>query len=93
METQTFSSVWDALEHSAADAASMRARSEVMIALRVRIESWNVSQAETARRMGVTQPRLNDLLRGRLDKFNLDELMNLAAAAGLTVRLAISAAA
>jgi predicted XRE-type DNA-binding protein len=42
---------------------------------------------EAARRPGLTQPRLNDLMRGRLDKFNLDALINLARAAGLAVRL------
>jgi predicted XRE-type DNA-binding protein len=64
-----------------------------MIALRSRIESWRVSQTEAARRLGVTQPRLNDLLRGRVDKFSLDALVNLAGPAGLTVRLEIGAAA
>jgi predicted XRE-type DNA-binding protein len=93
MERQTFRSVWDALEDNAADAANMRARSELMIALRNRIESWSLSQAEAARRMGITQPRLNDLLRGRLDKFSLDALVNLAAQAGLAVRLEIGEAA
>jgi predicted XRE-type DNA-binding protein len=93
MERQTFASVWDALEDSAAEAANMRARSELMIALRAKIESWNVNQTEAARRLGVTQPRLNDLMRGRLDKFSLDALINLASPAGLSVRLEIRGAA
>lgn len=93
MERQTFQSVWDALEDSAAEAANMRARSELMIALRKRIESWNVSQAEAARRLKITQPRLNDLLRGRLDRFSLDALVNLAAGAGLAVRIEVGEAA
>ena len=71
----------------------MRARSELMIALRARVESWHVSQQEAARRMGITQPRLNDLLRGRLDKFSLDALVNLAAKAGLAVRIEVGEAA
>jgi predicted XRE-type DNA-binding protein len=57
-------SVWDALEDTAAEAANMRARSELMIALRTKIEGWKVSQTEAARRLGLTQPRLNDLMRG-----------------------------
>ena len=93
MERQTFASVWDALEDSAAEAANLRARSELMIALRMKIESWSVNQSEAARRLGVTQPRLNDLMRGRLDKFSLDALINLAQPAGLAVRLEISDAA
>lgn len=71
----------------------MRARSELMIALRAKIESWCVSQTEAARRLGVTQPRLNDLLRGRLDKFSLDALVNLAPQAGLDVHFDIRDAA
>jgi predicted XRE-type DNA-binding protein len=93
MERQTFASVWDALEDSATEAANLRARSELMIALRTKVESWSVNQSEAARRLGVTQPRLNDLMRGRLDKFSLDALVNLARPAGLAVRLEISDAA
>jgi predicted XRE-type DNA-binding protein len=93
MKTQKFASVWDALEDTAAEAANMRARSALMIAVRSKVESWKVSQSEAAQRLGLTQPRLNDLMRGRIDKFSLDALMNLARPAGLTVRLEISEAA
>jgi len=93
MARRTFASVWDALEDTAAEAANMRARSELMIAMRGKIESWKVSQTEAARRLGLTQPRLNDLMRGRIDKFNLDALVNLARPAGLSVRLKIGKAA
>jgi predicted XRE-type DNA-binding protein len=93
MARQTFDTVWDALEDTAAEAANMRARSELMIALRTRIEGWKVSQTEAARRLGLTQPRLNDLMRGWIDKFSLDALVNVAGRAGLTVRLQIRNAA
>ena len=58
-----------------------------------KIESWKVSQAEAGQRLGLTQPRLNDLMRGRIDKFSLDVLINLARPAGLKVRLQIGEAA
>ncbi len=93
MERQKFASVWDAIEDTAAEAANMRARSALMIALRSKVESWKVSQSEAAHRLGLTQPRLNDLMRGRIDKFSLDALMNLARPAGLTVRIEIGEAA
>jgi predicted XRE-type DNA-binding protein len=93
MARQTFASVWDALEDTAGQAANMRARSELMIAVRGKVESWKVSQTESARRLGLTQPRLNDLMRGRIDKFSLDALINLARPAGLAVRLQIKNAA
>jgi predicted XRE-type DNA-binding protein len=92
MARRRFASVWDAVEDTAAQTANMRARSELMIAVRSKIESWKVSQTEAARRLGLTQPRLNDLLRGRIDKFSLDALINLAGPAGLAVRLEIGEA-
>jgi predicted XRE-type DNA-binding protein len=93
MARRTFASVWDALEDTAAEAANMRARSELMIAVRKKIEGWKVNQTEAARRLGLTQPRLNDLMRGRIEKFSLDALINLAGPAGLAVRLQIREAA
>lgn len=93
MARQTFASVWDAIEDTAADAANMRARSELMMAVRGKIEGWKVNQTEAARRLGLTQPRLNDLMRGRIDKFSLDALINLARPAGLAVQLKIRNAA
>lgn len=93
MKRRKYPSVWDALEDNAAEAANMRARSELMIALRNQVESWKISQTEAARRLGLTQPRLNDLMRGRIDKFSLDALINVAGKAGLAVRLKIGNAA
>jgi predicted XRE-type DNA-binding protein len=89
MKEQRFDSVWDALEASPAAAANMKARAELMVALTETIEAWGASQASSAKRLGVTQPRLNDLLRGRITKFSLDALMKLAGRAGLAVRLQI----
>jgi len=86
---QVFASVWDALEDSPVEAANMRLRSELMIAIRQAVAEWNVSQSVAARRLEVTQPRLNDLLRGRINNFSLDALTILAARAGLGVRMHI----
>ena len=91
MERQTFANVWDALEDTQAEAASMTLRSNVLIAIEQRVRGWNVTQTEAARRLGVTQPRLNDLLQGRIQNFSLDALVDLATKAGLTVRLDIAA--
>jgi predicted XRE-type DNA-binding protein len=89
MTRQRVRSVWDALEASPGEAANMRLRSELMIRLRGRIADWNITQA-AAKRLGITQPRLNDLLRGRVDKFSLDALVGLVGKAGLVVRLLIT---
>lgn len=82
-----FASVWDAIEPSPAEAASMKARSEVMLAVRKIVDHWELTQAAAAKRLGITQPRLNDLLKGRIDRFSLDALVDLASRAGLSVQV------
>ncbi|MDP4823785.1 MAG: XRE family transcriptional regulator [Aestuariivirgaceae bacterium] len=79
MTEQRFESIWDAIEDTPAQAANMKARAGLMMALREVVEGWNLTQVEAAKRLGVTRRRLDDLLRGRIDKFSLDELTRLAA--------------
>jgi len=92
-ERQRFESVWDALEDTPEQAASMRRRSELMLALKQEVDSWGVTQAEAAKRLGVTQPRLSDLMRGRIHRFNLEALLALAERAGFGVRIDLERAA
>jgi predicted XRE-type DNA-binding protein len=77
----------DAVENLPAEATGMKARSDLMIAIREVVDGWKVTQPEAAERLGITQPRLNDLLRGRIGKFSLDVLIGLATQAGLSVRI------
>lgn len=93
MKQRRFESVWDAIETSPAQAASMKARSELMMAVRKVVDGWTLTQTQAAGRLGISQPRLNDLLRGRIDKFSLDALVDLAASAGLSVKVKIARAA
>ena len=93
LKRQKFANVWDALEDTSAQAANMTMRSDLLVALRQRIGAWKVTQAQAARRLQVTQPRLNDLLRGRIGKFSLDALVELADRAGIHLRLRIDKAA
>jgi predicted XRE-type DNA-binding protein len=93
MKRQSFDNVWDALTDSAEEAASMTMRSNLLIAVEQRVRSWKVTQAAAAHRLGITQPRLNDLLQGKIAKFSLDTLVDLAAKAGLSVRIKIAKAA
>ena len=90
---QMFASVWDALEDSPTEAANMRMRSELMIAIRQAVAEWGITQAAAARRLEVTQSRLNDLLRGRINNFSLATLTVLATRAGLHVQMRIERAA
>lgn len=92
-ERQRFESVWDALEETPEQAASMRRRAEIVLTLKKEIESWGGTQTKAAKRLGVTQPRLNDLLRGRIHRFNLEALIALAERAGFGVRIDLERAA
>jgi predicted XRE-type DNA-binding protein len=77
MKHQEYANVWDSLTDSPEESANMTMRSNLLIALQQKVKSWEATQAEAARRLGVTQPRLNDLLRSKIDKFSLDKLINL----------------
>jgi len=85
--------VFDALADAPAAAANLKARAELLSALKSRIGSWQVPQEAAARRLGITRPRLNDLMRGKLGRFSLDALVNLTSAAGLALEIRVSDAA
>ena len=93
LEMQSFDSVWDAIEDTPEEAANMRLRSELLTAVEQEVRSWGLTQSKAAERLGVTQPRLNDLLRGKIAKFSLDALVDLSARAGLAVTLGVEKAA
>lgn len=63
------------------------------LALRIRDAAKGLTQAQAARRFGVTQPRFNDLLRGKIDKFSLDALVNMLGKAGMRVEVQVRKAA
>lgn len=65
-KTQTFANVRDAIEDTPEEAVAMTARSDVMMIITARVRSWKVTQRQAARRLGITQPRLNDLLKGHI---------------------------
>jgi predicted XRE-type DNA-binding protein len=93
MRIDKFESVWDAVADTPEEAANLRLRSELMdrIEAVIRQEKW--TQAEAAARCGVTQPRINDLLRGRISRFSLDALVNIASALGRRVTIHLDDAA
>ena len=87
--SERFASVWDAIESVPAQAASLRLRSDMMIALVDHIDRAGLTQAQAAKLFGVTQPRVSDLKRGKVALFSLDALVNMLAAAGIVVRLEV----
>ena len=93
MRKQRFASVWDAIENTPEQAANMKLRSELMIALKDHIARAGMSQAQAAQLFGVTQPRVSDLMRGKINLFTLDALVNMATAVGLRIELRVRKAA
>ena len=93
MTRKRYSSVWDALEESPAQAQNMKLRSTLMMALQEHIARAKLSQAEAAQLFGVTQPRVSNLMHGKIDLFALDTLVNMASAAGIRVEMRLRKAA
>ncbi|MBB5271228.1 putative XRE-type DNA-binding protein [Quisquiliibacterium transsilvanicum] len=93
MKSKRFANVCHAIEDDPELADNLRLRSELMMALRDRIEAAGLTQVEAAAQLGVTQPRISDLLRGKIDVFSLDALVRLAHAAGLRVTMEVQPAA
>ncbi len=73
----------------AEEAENLRLRSELMIQIRKLIERRDLTQAAAAKVFGITQPRVSDLVRGRIDLFSIDALVNMLARAGVNVRLVL----
>jgi len=93
MSNERFASVWDAISDTPAEAENMKLRSSLMIALSEHIRSEGLTQAQAARLLGVSQPRVSDLIRGKIDLFSIDTLVNMLSAAGLHVEVQIARAA
>jgi predicted XRE-type DNA-binding protein len=90
MSAKKFTSVWDAIENSPAEAENMKLRAKLMSAIIDYIDREGLSQAQAAKLMAVTQPRISDLVRGKIDLFSLDALVSMLSAAGLHVDLKIA---
>jgi predicted XRE-type DNA-binding protein len=88
MSNERFDSVWDAIEDTPTQAENMRRRSSLMMALKEHISRGGLTQSDAAKVFGVTQPRVSDLMRGKIELFGLDSLVNMAAA-GLPVEIRV----
>ena len=89
MSNQRFVSVWDAIEDTPEEAENMKLRSVLMSALKSHLNRTQMSQAQAAKLFGVTQPRISDLMRGKINLFGLDALVNMATAAGLHIDMRV----
>lgn len=88
---QSFDSVWDALEDDPIIAENMKLRSMLLIAITKNIESRNINQTATAELLEITQPRVSALLKGKIEDFRLDTLVNIVHRLGLHIDLKIAA--
>jgi predicted XRE-type DNA-binding protein len=84
---ETGGSVWHVLGFAPAKSESLRIRALMMNVLIGEIEKWKLTQKEAARLLGITQHRVSDLTRGKIDLFSIDTLVDFLAAMGLKVDL------
>jgi predicted XRE-type DNA-binding protein len=92
-KTKVYANVWDALEPDPVKAENLKLRSTLMSALIRHIEREGLTQAHAAKILGVTQPRISNLIHGKIDAFGLDMLVKMATAAGLRITMRIKKAA
>lgn len=85
MKSQSFASVWDAIEATPEAAAEMKRRSAIMMALQEHITSAGMTEPQAAKMLGVATSRVSDLVHGKFRLFALDDLVRMAVAADLTI--------
>ncbi len=91
--TKQYDNVWEALENDVSLAENLKLRSSLMMKIAEYVEESSLTQAEAARRLGTTQPRLNDVIKGRIDKCTVDRLVNMLSQAGFRVDMKVHRAA
>jgi predicted XRE-type DNA-binding protein len=90
---KVFANVWDAIADSPAEAANLEVRYQLMEKISGIVKQSGWTQAEAAKRCAVSQPRINDLLRGRIARFSVDALVNISSALGRKVKVSLEDAA
>ena len=92
MTIKRYKSVWDAIGEDSATAENLKIRAALMRKLVACITATGMTQSEAAKRLGVTQPRISDLTRGKVDLFSIDSLVNMLSAVGLHVDIRVKKA-
>ncbi len=90
---ETYENIFEATEKDSALAHNLFIRGQLMIRLKKYIADNGLTQKHAADLMGVTQPRISDLIRGKIDRFTIDMLVNMLARAGINVELGLKDAA
>jgi predicted XRE-type DNA-binding protein len=87
--TRSSGNVFRDLGFSPGDAEYLKVRSDLMLNLQKAIAGRGLKQAEAAKLLGVTQPRISDLMRGRIDLFSIDTLINMLARLGIRTKVVL----
>lgn len=85
-----FENVFDAIAESPEEALNMKLRANLIREIRAKVATAGWTQIETAQRLGITQPRVSNLLNGKLSKFSLDALVNMLARLGGDIKLRVA---
>lgn len=93
MSEEHYNSIWDAIEDTPEEAENMKVRAALMRAVEAQIAAAGWTQTEAAKHLGVTQPRVSDLMRGKVNLFSIDALVNMVASIGLSVAVDVRSAA
>jgi len=86
---QKFDNVFDAIADTEGETLNLKLRASLITEVIDQIEAEKWTQAEAAERLGITQPRVSDLFRGKLSRFSLDALVNMLAVMGKSVELRV----
>lgn len=84
-KTRRYASAFEAVGFSRPEAEHLRIRGDLMIEVERVIESRGLTQADAARLFHVSQPRISDLTRGKIDRFSIDSLVEMLSVAGIDV--------
>ena len=86
-----FESVWDALEEDPVRVQNLKLRSVLLMEITEKLRSLDLTQAKAAEILSINQPRVSALLQGKIDKFRLDSLVDMAHRLGLNVSIQVAA--
>jgi predicted XRE-type DNA-binding protein len=89
MSEQRYKSVWDAICDSPEQAHHMKLRSDLLIQIQSYLDREQLAGREAAVRLGLTEPRVSYLRKGKIDKFSLDKLVDIAWRAGYRVKMQV----
>lgn len=90
---ERYTNVWDALVEDQTERESCKLKSKLLMTIELQIQEQGLTQQQAAEKLGVTQPRISDLMRGKMDRFSIDTLVNMLASLGIFLDVQVRKAA